>query len=120
MSDMDSFPLTVEEFPRFPSCTSKQAREHLPALVDQVVDSGEPVVIKKLNAGRAALFPARNLWMYEFFVELGMDKARHGKSLMDLMREAQDRLKDYLPEGGATGVDLVEARDVGNGKIPDE
>jgi PHD/YefM family antitoxin component YafN of YafNO toxin-antitoxin module len=102
MTDPVATPYEPERYARFPSKTSKDARENLPQLVDDVVDRGEPVVIKKLNVGRAALIPARDLWMYELVELLDLDRRIVDKPAYELMRQVFERSKHYLethPEG---------------------
>ena len=77
MTDSPGMPQETDRFAQFPSYTSKEARENLPALVDEVVDSGTPVVIKKLNVGRAAIIPARELWKFEIIERLKLNRSAH-------------------------------------------
>lgn len=83
-------------YSKFRSYSSKDARENLPAFVDAVVDSGRPVVIKKLHLGRAALIPARDLWIYEVIEALQMDRESVNKPVDVLMQEVYQRSKRYV------------------------
>src|SRR4051812_46812078 len=94
MTDV-STPQEPKRYANFPSSTSKEARENLPALVDEVVDTGKPVVIKKLNVGRAALIPARDLWFYEVIERLGMNRESVNWPIEKLMQEVYERSKHY-------------------------
>ena len=96
MADTVTAPQEPDLYARFPSCTSKEARENLPALIDQVVDIGKPLLIKKLNVGRAALIPARELWIHEIVERLGMDRASVNTPIPELMKEVSRRIKNYL------------------------
>jgi PHD/YefM family antitoxin component YafN of YafNO toxin-antitoxin module len=98
----DGIPVQPDLYTRFRSCTSKEARDNLPALVDQVVDTGNPVVIKKLNVGRAALIPARELWLHEIIERLNMDRSSINRPIEELMREVYERIELYL--GGQSDV----------------
>jgi PHD/YefM family antitoxin component YafN of YafNO toxin-antitoxin module len=104
----DQTTMTTSEpdlYARFESKTSKQARQQLPSLIDQVVDSGQPVLIKKLKVGRAALIPARELWIHEIVTRLEMDRTSVNLPIDDLMREVFKRLKIYLEERSESGID---------------
>jgi PHD/YefM family antitoxin component YafN of YafNO toxin-antitoxin module len=97
-------PVTQEEpkiITSFPSCTSKEARDNLPAILDEVVDSGVPVVIKKLSKGRAAVIPARDLWLYAVMEELNMDRGSINKPIKELMKEIHRKCEQWLKAGVA-------------------
>jgi PHD/YefM family antitoxin component YafN of YafNO toxin-antitoxin module len=96
MADKTAIDSQPDLYARFRSCTSKEARDNLPALVDQVVDTGDPVVIKKLNVGRAALIPARELWLHEIIERLNMDRSSIEKPIEELMHEVYERIELYL------------------------
>jgi prevent-host-death family protein len=96
MPDPAAIPPETDRYAQFPSTTSKEARANLPSLIDEVVDSGRPLVIKKLNRRRAALIPARELWIHELVERLGMERGSANKPLEELMQEVYERLKKYL------------------------
>jgi PHD/YefM family antitoxin component YafN of YafNO toxin-antitoxin module len=96
MADKSAIDGQPDLYARFRSCTSKQARDNLPALVDQVADTGNPVVIKKLNVGRAALIPARDLWLHEIIERLNMHRSSIEKPIEELMREVYERIELHL------------------------
>ena len=85
-------------YSEFPSISSKEAREKLPDLIDTVVDTGTPVLIRKLKKGRAraAIIPARKLGIHAMLTRLGMDGSNVNMPVDDLMLEVYDRIKNYL------------------------
>ena len=98
MADQTTATQEPDLYARFASKTSKEARQELPALIDQVVDTGRPVLIRKLKMGRAALIPARELWIHEIMSRLDMDRTSVNVPIDELMKEVYKRLKNYLKE----------------------
>jgi hypothetical protein len=105
MMDQASNTQEPDLYTRFQSKTSKEARQTLPSLIDQVVDTGQPVLIKKLKVGRAALIPARELWIHEIVIRLGMDRTSVNMPIEELMREVYKRIKNYLKEHSESGME---------------
>ena len=68
----------------------------MPSLVDEVVDSGRPVLITKLNKGRAAVIPARHLLLWAAATQLGIDMNLYSNDLVELMRVIHERSEKWL------------------------
>src|SRR6266481_7836884 len=109
MTDVPATASQPDLYARFRSYTSKEARDNLPALVDDVVDSGTPVLIKKLNVGRAALVPARQLWLYEIIERLNMERNSINKPIEELMKEVYERIGHYF-DGRSSDMIRTEQR----------
>jgi prevent-host-death family protein len=101
----DESTMEADRYARFPSKTSKEARANLPSLIDEVVDTGRPLVITKLKIGRAALIPARELWIHELVERLGMDRASAEKPIEELMDEVYEKLTNYRNARHESGMD---------------
>jgi PHD/YefM family antitoxin component YafN of YafNO toxin-antitoxin module len=119
----DFMPKEPALYANFPSCTSKHARDNLPALVDEVAATGRPVIIKKLSLGRAALTDARELWMHEVIEILGMDRNAIDRPIDEVLKEMRDKIAAWLRDraapseagqGGGKEV-LNETSNLGNG-----
>jgi hypothetical protein len=114
MTDIPASSQPADLYARFPSCTSKQARQNLPSLLDDVLETGTPVVIKKLNVPRLAIVRARELWLHEIFVRLNMDKSSIDKPIDQLMEEMSEALRKYLQARAGRKNALVADENLGN------
>jgi hypothetical protein len=101
-------------YAKLPSYTSKQARQKLPSLLDEVLDTGTPVVIRKLNVPRLAIVRARELWLHEVLVRLNMDQSSIDKPIDQLMMEMSEAIQRYLQERTAKKNALVAEENSGN------